>query len=306
MHQDAGPEALRRSPTGRVPRWALDEVHGRRADPAPWRVPVPPRRRRRVPDGVGAALVVLAVVGGAAWAHTTGVLREVPGAVGTPGTPPPGTGSADGRLEPVPAQAATGATWRPLATAADGAPVRWDPCRPVHWVVRTDGAPAGGQELLRRAVERVSAASGLRFVEDGTTDEGPSPEREAYQPERYGDRWAPVLVTWTSPAEVPGLAGDVLGRAGPSTVELPGADPAHVSGEVELDAPELGELLALPGGEALVLAVVQHELAHLVGLDHVDDPGQLMHPETSWQRDFAAGDLAGLAALGAGPCRPDV
>jgi len=44
-------------------------------------------------------------------------------------------------------------------------------------------------------------------------------------------------------------------------------------------------------------------LGHLVGLDHVDDPTQLMHV-VSPVFDLGPGDRAGLARLGAGPCVP--
>ncbi|MDP9497989.1 MAG: M10 family metallopeptidase domain-containing protein [Actinomycetota bacterium] len=44
-----------------------------------------------------------------------------------------------------------------------------------------------------------------------------------------------------------------------------------------------------------------HELGHLVGLAHVEDPGQLMHPQGRIAA-YGAGDLRGLAAAGSGPC----
>ena len=43
------------------------------------------------------------------------------------------------------------------------------------------------------------------------------------------------------------------------------------------------------------------QLGHLVGLDHVDDPTQLMYPTTE-VTDFGRGDRHGLALLGRTPC----
>ncbi len=47
--------------------------------------------------------------------------------------------------------------------------------------------------------------------------------------------------------------------------------------------------------------LVQHELAHVAGLDHVQDRGQIMYPSISDRSPdgYAAGDRAGLAQLGA-------
>ncbi|WP_432519770.1 hypothetical protein [Kineococcus sp. SYSU DK006] len=72
-----------------------------------------------------------------------------------------------------------------------GTPVAWKPCRPIHYVTRPDGAPTGAQQLMQQAIARVSAATGLRFIDDGATTEAPSPQRRPYQSERYGERWAP-------------------------------------------------------------------------------------------------------------------
>ena len=66
------------------------------------------------------------------------------------------------------------------------------------------------------------------------------------------------------------------------------------------------EVLQWPEGSRYARAVVMHELAHVVGLDHVDDPTQLMNPEGTDVTEFAAGDLAGLARLGGGQCVPEL
>ena len=53
-----------------------------------------------------------------------------------------------------------------------------------------------------------------------------------------------------------------------------GRTPRWVVGEA------LGLLVQQPGGAATASGVVRHELAHLVGLDHVDDDSQLLHLRT--------------------------
>jgi hypothetical protein len=143
-------------------------------------------------------------------------------------------------------------------------------------------------------------------VDDGTTQEPPDPDRDAYQPDLYGDRWAPVLIAWSTAAESPELAEKIAGTAGSASVTRSGRS-VYVTGSVTLDSEDVAGLAGLPATRASALGVVVHELAHLVGLDHVDDPTQLMYPTTSLTRSaFGAGDLAGLAALGAGECAPDV
>jgi len=206
-----------------------------------------------------------------------------------------------------PVEPAEPGPYRFARTDDDDRPVAWDPCRPIRYVVNPTNQPPGGDVLIREAIGRTAAATGLVFVDDGTTTETPSADRPMFQPERYGDRWAPVLVTWSTPAEVPELRDRVAGLGGPAAVGLDQSPMVNVTGSVALDAPQLTEVISFPGGTTRARAVVQHEFGHLVGLDHVDDRGQLMNPEAvEGVSEWGPGDLHGLHALGSGDCRPDI
>ena len=200
------------------------------------------------------------------------------------------------------------ASYRFVAHQTDGtAPVAYDPCRPIHYVIRRQGEPASGHQIVTDAVLRVSQATGLRFMYDGATSEAPSRQRASYQPDRYGDRWAPVLISWVTPNENPDFAADVTGEGGSAHTGLPNQPSAYVTGAVELDAGQLASILQRPDGRQVVRAIVLHELGHLVGLDHVTAANQLMYPRSQpGVTDFGAGDLNGLAALGRGACLPDL
>ena len=55
------------------------------------------------------------------------------------------------------------------------------------------------------------------------------------------------------------------------------------------------------GHRAEEQAVVMHELGHVLGLAHVDDPGELMYPSVT-RTSYGSGDIEGLAKLGAVRC----
>lgn len=176
-------------------------------------------------------------------------------------------------------------------------PVAYSPCDPLTVLLNDDAAPPGTEGMVEDAVEEVSSLTGLRIVVAGKTSQLPNAGG-------VRDLDAPALVAWTDPEQVPGLEGDVAGLGGSTAVEVPTVNRAWLrTGQVALDSPDLTEILARPGGEAQVYAIVLHELGHLVGLDHTEDSTQLMHAENRGVDSFQAGDRRGLALLGQGRCR---
>jgi hypothetical protein len=322
------PPGVRRSASGRVPQWAIDEAFGTLHDSAPWRsepsTHMPPPgpayggRRRRLGNArlgrtghgrkwaIGAGIALLVGLSSVPMVFERFVLPAVlPYLPGAP-VPPPGFEAAASPLGQPPAS--TGSKAYLLQESPDpGQPfAAYDPCRPVHYVVRPDNAPPGADQMIQEAVAKVSAATGLRFVYDGPTSEAPSEDREMFQPDLYGKRWAPVLIAWSNPTESPDLAGDVDGLGGSGYAYMEGQPYVLVAGQVALDAPDFTDILQWPDGRRYARAVIMHELAHVVGLDHVNDPTQLMNPEGADVTEYAAGDLAGLAILGGGECVPEL
>lgn len=327
------PDDVPRSPTGRVPDWVLREASGEIAEPLPFRAPTGRERRKRRrsrtraakvqrtprarrPGAVYPSVLVVALLG-ALYAYLVWNPLDVtfpwavPGAVGsTPAALPPAgyeEGPRPPDLPPTPPAPPVSTTYGFISTQQDGVtPVLWSPCRPVHWVVRPEQMPVGAQTLLTEALDEVSRLSGLRFVYDGETDGGPVEDRTWYQPDHYGDRWAPVLIVWTSPKEVPAFGDDVVADALPYMVRTSSGDSAIVSGEVRLDSVKLNEAIIHKRID-LVHSVLLHELGHLVGLQHVSDTQQLMYPEAQLTlTELGRGDIAGLGFAGQGACQPDI
>lgn len=318
----AEPPKLRSSPTGRIPQWAMDEALGRYTEPEPFRGPVSGggqpggRRSRRRPTlrTLCAVLAAAGVVGSALYLQVSGhSAGDQPAfsadAARNNTSPPPGLDEQSSPLGTPPSGKPTveGVGYRFLEHQRESAvPVTWSPCRPVRYVVRQLNAPTGGASAISSALAEVGHATGLRFVDAGTTTEGPSEDRAVYQPARYGKRWAPVLIAWASPIEVPDFGVDILGEAGPISVRRPDGATTYVSGTVYLDPQKFAEIAA-SDGIAAAKVIILHELGHLVGLAHIGDPADVMFPRASAQvTTFGLGDLGGLAAVGRGPCQPDI
>ncbi len=206
--------------------------------------------------------------------------------------PPPAVSSVSSS----PAASGNPASYTFENTNADGTPVRYNACAPIHYVLNSSEAPPGALAMVQQAISALSGATGINFVYDGASSEFPSLERN------WGTlaNPAPVLIAWehqgqTDFLNAPGDAGEGGSAYAPNSA----GQNVYLSGAVALDA---GTSLA-PGRtypsnwEPLLL----HELGHVMGLGHTQDPYQIMHPSfTANSPDhYNAGDLTGLRLLGA-------
>ncbi len=251
---------------------------------AAWAGPAP--RRRGVQRRLTTSVVVLVVLALGVWSFLVRVMGYDAGLTGLTGGFRPGGNDEE----------STG-SYEFMATQPVNPrlPVTYSPCKELVIVENDALAPKGTDGILEEAVAEVSGLTGLRMRVAGSTGEQPVADqtRSARQP---------ALVAWTTPERIPQLAGDVAGLGG-STAVGGGGDlrVRYVSGQVALDAPQLGEILDRDG-RAEVKAVVLHELGHLVGLAHTGDETQLMHAENVGRTDFGIGDRTGLKILGQGSC----
>lgn len=162
--------------------------------------------------------------------------------------------------------------WR--AERQGGDVVRWDPCSgPITYSVDYGHARLRAGRMVMDdwtwALRRAERASGLRFVQVSTYDR------------------AQVRVRWRD------FAGDPAIKAEETTRYVPlGHGVAEAVGAT---------ILVRPWHDQGRRAMLLHELGHLVGLGHVNDPRSLMYPSTTHHRaQYARGDLRGLWTLGAG------
>ena len=196
----------------------------------------------------------------------------------------------------------------------DGAPVRWDPCTPIHYALYPKYAPPDAAALLQQVTQHVTDATGIRFVYDGTTPWSPEAEQVAeYAATAPTFHYLPVLIAWLPASRFKNFAS-------PSKILAVGIpyDPSgsyrYVSGMIVVNADQ-----EMPDGWAMRYSlgpVLLHEFGHLMGLAHVDDPEQLMWSDKApgshegdvpdlATTDWGAGDRAGLEQLGAGQgCLP--
>ena len=192
---------------------------------------------------------------------------------------------------------------------------RWDPCTPIGYRVNRRQAAPGAVADVKRAVHRVSKATGLRFIYRGTTKVIP----QARWRERAYPADTQLIIAWIRPSQSTlwprGSTGTVAGRSG--AWHLPAKDSAGRRwGRYDRGFVLLNARLKFPAGFRATGPwgsrgrELMHEMGHVVGLDHPHHAGrkQIMYPMlTRKPARWGRGDLAGLRVVGArGGCLRDV
>jgi hypothetical protein len=180
-----------------------------------------------------------------------------------------------------------------VAATLDGQDVRWDPCTPIRYKVNAAGLSPAARSIVVGAIAQIAAVTGLEFVDMGDTADRPHPGSPRRPPSPDYD----LLVAYAGGASFRSFAGTntYMAVGGPAATYQRGSGWRYDQGIVLLD---LSDGLPFDWSSHGWGRVVLHELGHVLGLLHVEDPGQLMYARASARTSFADGDLAGLRRLG--------
>lgn len=191
----------------------------------------------------------------------------------------------------------------------------WNPCRTITYGIDFRTATRHGmtkaweQQRWASAISEISAASGLRFRYVGEITTRPA----GRQPARVSG--VDIVVTFGTQRQYrAGLHASNVGEAGVNWRSV-GARQQITKGYVIIDAEDVvaqttawqapsDPTPATDRATDVLRALYLHEFGHAVGLEHVQDKGQVMFPKISPSRPdvLGSGDLEGLRKLGEQRC----
>lgn len=268
----------------------------------------PPRRRRRsqVRLNIGLGVVVLIAVAGLVLSMVNpaslGALGDLIADSPTPVEPPASTSeNSPAHSPPTIADPSDAYEFWYINDYEDGEPIpaRWSSCEPIRYQINPESGDEYFIDWVHATVSEVSEATGLEFSYEGLTYAEPKMESDLSD-FNYFEELPPVTIQFASEEQIPDLEGNIEGLAVLQQVESPRTgNTRYVAGQVFLDETLLTDRNV--NREPAYVHVLRHELAHIVGLGHVEDLDELMH-EAPVVHDFGPGDLTGLSQLGGGPC----
>lgn len=244
--------------------------------------PMPPVGPGKQRSGIKTLLIVVAAIFGSLVLIFVALLGIGIAAGATAPLQGP-TGFSLGTATPWKATGAAPFKFQGTYEAKDGkAPVRWPSCTTLTLVVDSKNMPKNGFADVEKAAVELSKATGLtvnvRSVDDLST-----------QKLAYGE----IPISWPKSGSDVCEMDDALACAQLMQMEYPNGLKSIGSAEIFIYRDQVGDR---------VYPVLLHELAHAVGLDHVQSSSQLMNPRDNGATGFSKGDLAGLKIAGQGVC----
>ncbi|MDP2774336.1 MAG: matrixin family metalloprotease, partial [Nocardioides sp.] len=176
----------------------------------------------------------------------------------------------------------------------DGQPVTYSSCRAIQVAVYPAGGPPDAEELVREAVAQLRAATGLDIVLTGAFG-GHAPNWNFEAAPIHPDD--PISVSWQDGDAIAELTDHTAGLGGSRVIPGPYGGERRVAGTIALSRDYYVQL-SERGDHDEALAVLLREFGHVLGLDHVDSPRELMYQDNNGLTGFGPGDLEGLRLLG--------
>ena len=236
-----------------------------------------------VPDGTG--YVVLDETGGV-WAHQNSSATHVQVSIPN-GNPHPGARAV--AIAFTPDGNGTGVAWSGRARSdeidtAFGAfhlipGMDWSRCAGATWRFNPSNAPKGAFEFYEELFDYASRVTGMTFTYGGTAGDEPQPGNT-------------IVAGWSDLSNAsPGApeSGVVLGAAIPTN---PNRGRFWLASNFIGFLPGPGSRQDWTGSGWGQVAI--HELGHVLGLDHIDDPASVMNPVSNILLHWGQGDLLAL------------
>lgn len=179
-----------------------------------------------------------------------------------------------------------------------GHPVTYSSCQLIQVAVYPAGGPPDAEQLVREAVDSMRSATGLKIAVVGAFG-GHAPNWNFKAGPVYPDD--PIAVSWQDGSAIAELTNEIAGLGGSREITGRGGSKRYVAGTIALSR-DYYAYLDRHHNHAEALAVLLHEFGHVLGLAHVDSPGELMYHRNIGRTTLGPGDLEGLRLLGKGPC----